>query len=161
MAEVTYPVVVTVPNQGTRTNRTKSNIGLTTPTPPDNARVGSAKCTVDIPAGTPCYFVSGTNTLAPSYGAALNAASVVDGWTMTDYHAGDIATLYENVSFGYGLNIVAGQNYYLSGTVVGGLATTASTGGLKPIARGIPDMSNRLPGASAAVPRLRLLRDIH
>lgn len=160
MAEVAYPTVVTVPNQGSRTNNTRSNIGLTTPTPPENCRVGSATCTVDIPAGTPCYFVSGTTTLAPSYGVALNAASVVDGWTMTDYKAGDVATLYENVSFGYGNNIVAGQNYFLSGSVVGGLATTASTGGLKPIARGIPDMSNKLPGV-AKVPRLRLLRDIH
>ena len=112
--------------------------GLTTPEPPNNARVGSGPALAAITAPAACYFnTSGQVVL--STGAANNAAAVVDGWALKNAIAGETVTLYNDVNVDYNATVVPGTSYYLSGTVPGALADAASTGGLTVIARGVPD----------------------
>jgi hypothetical protein len=118
--------------------RGTKSASLTTPTPPSSSRVARGYCATDIPAGTPCY--QGTNgSINISTGVAANAAAVVDGWTMDDYKAGEYATLYNDVTIGYGVGsaVVPGTFYYLG--TAGALSDAATTGGTMPIARGFAD----------------------
>ena len=72
-------------------------------------------------------------------GAAANASAIVRGFAATDASSGEAVTLMRNVVFGYKPLVSStamnpGAQLYLSGTVAGGLADTASTGGTTPIA---------------------------
>jgi hypothetical protein len=124
-----------------------TNPGLTTPEPPNNARVGSGIAEVAIYAGAPCRFTT-TGGVTIASGAADNAAAVVDGWAMKDYSIGETVTLYSDVNIGYGKgsNVVPGTFYYLNTTApgvagVGGLADAPPFEGAPPVARGVPDNS--------------------
>jgi len=152
VAEVTYPSLYAVPQQAQQYSSSNTNLGLTTPDPPSNTIVGSGKAGEALEACRACRFNS-SGQVFKSSGAAADANAVVDGWTMRPYAIGATVSLYTNVSIGYGTAIVSGQFYYLSGTVPGGIATTASTGGTVPIARGVPDNS---VGGQTKVPRLRV-----
>lgn len=156
MADVTYPSGTAIPNQGSAFNYSNSNLGLVTPTPPDNARVGSGVALVDIPACSPCRFVS-PNGIALSSGAANDGVvNVVDGWSVDGYKAGDTLTLYTDVNLAYGTGITVPQKYYLS-TTPGLISTTTTTGGTLEIARGVPDNSQILIGGTRK-PVLRVKR---
>lgn len=81
-----------------------------------------------ITGGDICYITSAGVAMRAS-GAAANAAANARGVAATTVASGEAITLYRNVRFGYGSGLTPGANYYLSGTVAGGLADAASTGG--------------------------------
>jgi hypothetical protein len=90
----------------------------------------------DIAAGDLCYIKS-DGKVWRSTGAAVAAAAKVDGMAMIDYKVGGAQpmTLYHGVEVAYGPStLVPGTRLFLSGTVVGGLADAASTGGTAPVA---------------------------
>jgi len=64
-----------------------------------------------------------------STGAAANAAAKVRGVAVTKANTGEPITLMYHVVLQYGASLTPGASYFLSGTVVGGIADAASTGG--------------------------------
>ncbi len=89
-----------------------------------------------IAAGDACYL-NADGKVYPSTGAAVNAAAVVDGFAAGAAPINEGVTLFHDVHFYYGAGMTPGTNYYLSGTVAGGLDTVASTGGTVVVARAI------------------------
>jgi len=82
----------------------------------------------NIAAGDACY-VKNDGTIWRSTGAAVAAAAQVRGYAPTKANAGEALTLVYSVVFNYGAGLTPGADYFLSGTVPGGLADAASTGG--------------------------------
>jgi hypothetical protein len=108
---------------------------LATKLPCDGHRTHNQFPAEDIAAGDLCY-ISATG-VRRSNGAAVAAAAKVDGMAMIDYKVGGAqpVTLYFGVDVAYGAaTLVPGTRLYLSGTVLGGLADAASTGGTAPVA---------------------------
>jgi hypothetical protein len=67
-------------------------------------------------------------------GAAANAAARTRGMVLRVYPIGDEGvTIWNNIVVNYGSGFTPGNNLYLSGTVAGGLADAASTGGTTPV----------------------------
>ena len=81
-----------------------------------------------IAAGDACYIAS-TGLVMRSNGSAIGLAAKVHGWAPDNYALGDAVTIYEGINFNYGAGLTPGTGYYVSGTVVGGIADVASTGG--------------------------------
>ena len=86
-----------------------------------------------IAAGDACYIKSDGKVWLAT-GAAANAAAKVVGFAAQAAAVGEAITLFNDVNFNYGSGLTPGAVYYLSGTTAGGLDTSASTGGTKPIA---------------------------
>lgn len=108
---------------------------LATKLPCDAHRTHNLFPAEDIAAGDACY-ISATG-VRRSTGAAVAAAAKVDGFAMIDYKVAGAQpmSLYHGVEMSYGpATLVPGTRLYLSGTVVGGLADAASTGGTAPVA---------------------------
>ena len=112
---------------------------LSTFTPSHESNYSDLVAGEDIAAGDACYIKTSDGKVWRSSGAAANAAAVVDGFAPIAYKAGQPMTLYHGVVFGYGSGLAAGTFLYLSGTVAGGLADAASTGGTVPIGRVMPN----------------------
>lgn len=72
-----------------------------------------------------------------SNGAANTQAAAVHGYALEDAGIGDSVTLADDFVAPYGTGLTPGAPYYLSGTVEGGLADAASTGGLIKIAHAV------------------------
>jgi hypothetical protein len=87
-------------------------------------------------AGDACYIKAADNKVWKSTGAAANAAAVVDGFAALPAPVGEAVTLVFNCTIQYG-GVVAATPMYLSGTVPGGLADAASTGGTTVIAKAV------------------------
>jgi len=85
-----------------------------------------------IAAGDACY-INSAGTVFRSNGAAVAAAAKVDGYAPTKANAGEPITLVYHVVLNYGSGLTPGARYYLSGTVLGGIADAASTGGTAPV----------------------------
>jgi hypothetical protein len=66
-------------------------------------------------------------------GAALNPAARVHGQVRFACNVGEPCTVTKGLRYEYGTGLTPGADVYLSGTVAGGIATTASTGGTTPI----------------------------
>ncbi len=81
-----------------------------------------------IAAGDLCY-VSSAGTVFRSNGAAATAPAKVRGIAPTKANIGEPVTLMYHVVFQYGAGLTPGAGYFLSGTVLGGIADAASTGG--------------------------------
>lgn len=80
-----------------------------------------------------CYLNS-DGKVYKSTGAAANAAAKVRGYAAQAYALGDTdVTLYFDVRVRYGAGLTPGADLFLSGTVAGGLADAASTGGAVPV----------------------------
>jgi len=81
----------------------------------------------------------GRNTQSRGFSLArLSRRAQVDGWAAENCTAGEALTLYKSVNFNYSANLlVPGTSYYVSGTVAGGIADAASTGGTVAVARSI------------------------
>lgn len=80
-----------------------------------------------------CY-ISSDSKVYKSTGAAANAAAKVRGYAAQAYASGETGvTLRHGVRVRYGAGLTPGADLYLSGTVAGGLADAASTGGTGPI----------------------------
>jgi len=69
-----------------------------------------------------------------SNGAAATQAAAVHGFALRAAAVGEPVTLGDNFVAQYAAALTPGAPYYLSGTVEGGLADAASTGGTKKIA---------------------------
>lgn len=100
--------------------------------PPQNQRLSGLKAGEAIAAGDACYVAS-TGLVMRSTGAAANGAAKVRGYAFVDAPVGEAVTLYWDVNFRYGAGLTPGADYFLSGTVAGGIADAASTGGVQPI----------------------------
>lgn len=85
-----------------------------------------------IAAGDNCY-VKSDGLAWKATGTALNAAARVRGQAAAAADVGEPVTLTRGLRFNYGSGLTPGADYYLD-TVAGGLSTTATTGGLAPIA---------------------------
>lgn len=120
---------------------------LCTTLPCDAHRISGMLAGEALVAGDAC-LINSAGAIVRSTGAANTAAARVHGYAALDTAIGESVTLYHDVNVNYGTGVVSGANYYLSATVPGGLDTAPTTGGLTPIAFG-------LPGG-----RLRLLRDL-
>lgn len=80
-----------------------------------------------------CY-INANGMVYKATGAAANAAARVRGWCPDGgRNAGEAVTLLRNCRVEYGSGLTPGTDLYLSGTVAGGLADAASTGGTEPI----------------------------
>lgn len=85
-----------------------------------------------IAAGDCCY-VKSDGLVWRSNGVAVAAAAKVRGVAVTKANAGEPITLMYHVVMQYGAGLTPGADYFLSGTVVGGLADVASIGGTGPV----------------------------
>jgi hypothetical protein len=113
-------------------------VSLASRQPPANCAITGLKAGENLAAGDACYIKGADGLVYRSTGAAVAAAAQVDGWAAENVVAGEAITLYRNVHFNYSAGLlVPGTSYYVSGTVVGGIADVASTGGLVVVARAI------------------------
>lgn len=105
---------------------------ITTVLPASNDKISGLLAGEALTVGAACYIKSDGKVWL-STGAAANAAAKVDGYCMVGAAAGDAVTLVWNVNVQYGTGLTPGARVFLSGTVPGGLADAASTGGTAPI----------------------------
>lgn len=75
-----------------------------------------------------CY-INADGKVYKASGAAANAAAKVRGFAAQAVGIGEAITLYTNPRVRYGAALTPGIQLFLSGTVAGGLADAASTGG--------------------------------
>lgn len=100
---------------------------------PDLNRLPSLVAGEDLGAGDACYISASDGKVYKSTGAAATAPAKVRGYAPQAVKSGGQVSLYYNVRFNYGAGLTPGANVFLSGTVAGGLADAASTGGVAPI----------------------------
>ena len=81
-----------------------------------------------------CYINAADGKVYRSNGASVAAAAKVRGFTAISAKTGQATSLYHGVNFAYGTALTPGASYYLSGTVLGGIADVATTGGTGEIA---------------------------
>ena len=103
-------------------------------TPPQGATIVGLFAGETIAPGDACYIRAADGLVLMATGAANNAAADVAGFSFGAASVGDPITLVDQGNFRYGSNFAPSTKLFLSGTVPGGLADAASTGGLAPIA---------------------------
>jgi hypothetical protein len=106
---------------------------LASQTPPQHTRLVGLVAGEDIAAFDACY-VKNDGKVWRSSGAAVNAAAKVRGFAAMAAKSGEAVTLLYDVNVRYGATLTPGADYFLSGTVAGGLADAASVGGTGAIA---------------------------
>lgn len=115
--------------------------------PPQSDTIVGLLAGEDIAAGDACRINAADGRVYRASGAAANANARVSGFAFVPASAGDAVTLVTNGNFRYAAALTIGALYFLSGTVAGGLADAASTGGTKAIAYAIDATRVRLlPG---------------
>ena len=87
-----------------------------------------------IAAGDACY-IKNDGKAWKATGAAANAAAKVDGFAAKAAAVNGAVTLYTDLEWHYGSGLTPGTALFLSGTVAGGVADAASTGGTGVIGR--------------------------
>jgi hypothetical protein len=117
---------------------------LSTAIPPTSCNISGFKAGEALAAGDAVYIKTSDGLIYRSTGAAANAAAAVDGFVPADCPIGEATSIYFNVQFYYGAALSPGSYVYLSGTVLGGLDTAPSTGGVNPIGRVIDATRIRL-----------------
>lgn len=100
--------------------------------PANNQKLSGMLAGEAIAAGDLCYLRN-DGLVMRSTGAAVGVAAVVIGFAAISAPVGEAVTLLWDVNMRYGAGLTPGTKLYLSGTVPGGLADTASTGGTAPI----------------------------
>ena len=105
---------------------------LSTTTPCPAHHISGLKAGEAIAAGDLCY-VKSDGLVWKSSGAAANAAAKVAGMALQAAAVGEGVSLYFDVNVRYGATLTPGAPLFLSGTVAGGIADAASTGGTAPI----------------------------
>jgi hypothetical protein len=103
-------------------------------TPPQSDTINGLLAGEAIAAGDACYIKAADGKVWLATGAANTAPADVAGFAFTDASANEPVTLVCNGNFRYAAALTVSAKLYLSGTVAGGLADAASTGGLAPIA---------------------------
>ena len=111
---------------------TKAPQGITSILPPaanqhSNLKAGEALADLDF------VYLKSDGKLWLATGAAANAAALAIGVTMFT-QVGESAPVYHGVTVRYATGMTPGARLYVSGTVPGGLADAASTGGTVPVA---------------------------
>jgi hypothetical protein len=84
-------------------------------------------------------YIKNDGKVYKATGAAANAAARARGVVLQAAAAGDGVTVLNGVVVRYGAGLTPGAQYFLSGTVAGGLADAASTGGTAEIAYAVDD----------------------
>jgi hypothetical protein len=102
--------------------------------PPQNNQTAGLLAGEALGAGDACYIRASDGRVMRSTGAAANAAAKVRGWAAEACASGEAITLFFDVVFRYGAALTPGADYFVSGTVAGGIADAASTGGTAPVA---------------------------
>lgn len=115
-----------------------TNPSVSTPWPAKENMLTGLLAGENIAQGDACYIAS-TGLVMRASGAAANAAAKVFGFAAKASDNGEAITLLRQVNIGYsplvgGTPVAAGTDLFLSGTVPGGLADAASTGGTVRIA---------------------------
>lgn len=87
----------------------------------------------EIAAGDACRIDAPTGRVYRASGAAAGANARVAGFSFVPASAGDAVTLVTDGNFRYAAALTPGALYFLSGTIAGGIADTASTGGTKAV----------------------------
>lgn len=119
---------------------TKGNAApsVSTPSPGFEQRLTGLLAGENIAQGDACYIAS-TGFVMKATGAAANAAAKVFGFAAKAADNGEPITLMRGVNIAYkplvtGTPVNPGVDLFLSGTVAGGLADAASTGGTAAVA---------------------------
>lgn len=116
---------------------TKAEVSLAVELPPNSCFFPSMVAGDDLKPGMACYIHT-DGTAKKATGAAANAAANVRGYAMTYAKVGEIVTLGHGMEFYISDGLLTpGASLYLSGTVAGGLADAASTGGTAPIGHAV------------------------
>ena len=101
--------------------------------PPQNNNIAGLKAGEAIAAGDACRINAADGLVYRSSGAAATIAANVHGYAAEACALGEAVTLLHGVNFRYGAGLTPGASYFLSGTVAGGIADAASTGGTVPL----------------------------
>lgn len=109
-------------------------VSLSSLVPQQGDTINGLKAGENIAGGDACRINAADGLVYRASGAAANANAQVAGFALTDASSGDAVTLLTHGNFKYGSGLTPGARYFLSGTVAGGLADAASTGGTSPIA---------------------------
>ena len=102
--------------------------------PPANCKVNGLLAGEAVAAGDACYIRASDGRIMRSTGAAAGAAAKVRGFAAEAAAAGQAVTLLHDMVIRYGAALSPGADYFVSGTVAGGLADAASIGGTAPVA---------------------------
>lgn len=116
-------------------------------TPPQSDTIVGLLAGEVIGYGDACYVKASDGRVYLATGGAATAAAKARGFSFVAASIGDAVTLVTNGNFRYAAALTPGADYFLSGTVAGGLADAASAGGTKPIAYALDATRIRiLPG---------------
>jgi len=128
------------------TKSTKASLATTLP--PQNAKLsGGLFAGMALGILDACYVKASDGLVYKSSGASANAAAKVRGFAARSYSLGDPVTLWRGpvtVLYADASGMTTANNLFLSGTVAGGLADAASTGGTAPIGWAINDQMAEL-----------------
>ncbi len=115
--------------------------------PPQSGTIVGLLAGETIGEGDACYIKASDKKVWRATGAAADAAAQVAGFAQMSAYVDDPVTLITEGNFRYGTALTVSARYYVSGTVPGGLADAASTGGTKALAHAIDATRIRiLPG---------------
>lgn len=110
-------------------------------------QITGIECGEAIPDGVFVYIDQSDWMMYVADGSAADEEADVVGIVLIGNSIGETATIWRGVNVGYaamvGGNPAPAGPLYLSATVPGGLSTTATTGGVRPIAR-VLDASGRI-----------------
>jgi hypothetical protein len=102
--------------------------------PPQSSQLAGLRAGENLAAGDACRINAADGLVYRSSGAAATANANIHGWASEAANSGEAVTLYHAVNMRYGAGLTPGASYFLSGTVAGGIADAASTGGTAPCA---------------------------
>lgn len=119
-------------------------------TPPNSDQLAGQVAGEDLGAYDAVYLKAADKKWYRASGAAASEAAGVRGYVPDVYKAGDrnVTVYFGDINVRYGAGLAAGKDIFLSGTVAGGFADTASTGGTKKLGFVIDDTRIRLYGTN-------------
>lgn len=101
--------------------------------PPQSSQIAGLRAGEALAAGDACRINAADGLVYRSSGAAATSAANVHGYAAEACASGEAVTLWHGVHFRYGAGLTPGASYFLSGTVAGGIADVATTGGTAPL----------------------------
>lgn len=116
---------------------TRGTVSLATVEPGYEHQINGLVAGETLVKGDLVYIKAADGRAWKATGAAANAAAVVRGMVLMGAVAGDGVSIHRGVVVNYGTGLSPNASYFLSGTVAGGLADAASTGGTAEIAYAI------------------------
>jgi hypothetical protein len=113
---------------------TRGTVSLATVEPGYEHQINGVLAGETLVKGDLVYLKDADGRAWKATGAAANEAARARGMVLTSAVAGDGVTIMRGIVVNYGTALGEGVPLYLSGTVAGGLADAASTGGTVEIA---------------------------